>query len=250
MEKPSDSLRRRGRLGAAAAALVSVVALLAGCASAPEVVLSGDATEVRRRIEAGEIDLGARLASGETWLHGAALGGHVDVARLFVERGADVNAQDDRRMTPLHHACHARATAMVEYLLAQGASPSLSVVAANGGTPLLMAVTPSKLTRPGVISLPTGAVIVTDHGGVAPAVPAIVELLLDAGADPDNPRSAAGNTALHLAAYHGDADVVKLLLKHGADPVLLNNSGATVLDMARAGGHEITVGPLLVRSTR
>src|SRR5262245_8321435 len=45
---------------------------------------------------------------GDTPLHLAAAGLFVDSARLLLESGADVNAQNRRGATPLHYACDPR----------------------------------------------------------------------------------------------------------------------------------------------
>ncbi|KAJ7388750.1 hypothetical protein OS493_035860 [Desmophyllum pertusum] len=46
-------------------------------------------------------------------------------------------------------------------------------------------------------------------------------------------RTYAGMTCLHCAAYVGAVDIVKLLLKHGADPQATCNDGKTAFDQAR-----------------
>lgn len=51
---------------------------------------------------------------------------------------ADVNARDNFRWTPLHHAAHAGVKSVVEYLLMHGAR--LEAPAINGTTPLYRAV--------------------------------------------------------------------------------------------------------------
>ena len=66
---------------------------------------------------------------------------------------------------------------------------------------------------------------------------AMVEALLQAGADP-NLTQAAGFTPLHAAAHHGDAAIVALLLGAGADPLSSNDKGQTPVELARAAGHE------------
>jgi ankyrin repeat protein len=57
-----------------------------------------------------------------TPLHQAALGGHLDVVRLLVERGARLDIEDTiYHGTPLGWALHAGQTAVADYLRAQGA---------------------------------------------------------------------------------------------------------------------------------
>ncbi len=55
-----------------------------------------------------------------------------------------------------------------------------------------------------------------------------------------NVRDQFGNTALLYAAGAGHAEVVRLLLKAGADPSAKSRAGATALERALAGGHHVT----------
>lgn len=48
-------------------------------------------------------------------------------------------------------------------------------------------------------------------------------------------------TALHAAAYKGNAEAVQFLLERGADPHLVNGIGQKVDAIARGGGHENVV---------
>ena len=58
-----------------------------------------------------------------------------------------------------------------------------------------------------------------------------------------------GRTALHLAASAGHADVVQILLLHGADPLVKATAGDTPLHGARRAGHENVVDALLRHGT-
>jgi ankyrin repeat protein len=63
-------------------------------------------------------------------------------------------------------------------------------------------------------------------------------LLLDGGADP-NLQESNGNAALHEAAHRGLAEIVPLLIEHGAELDLENNLGKTALNIAEPNREEI-----------
>jgi ankyrin repeat protein len=75
------------------------------------------------------------------------------------------------------------------------------------------------------------------HAATAVRNVAMVEKLLRAGADP-NLVQADGFTPLHVAAQHGDAAIVALLLLFGGSPRVRNAKGQDAVAHARAGGHE------------
>ena len=62
----------------------------------------------------------------------------------------------------------------------------------------------------------------------------LVEMLLDAGADIHATHS-SGNTALHFAAFVGNAEIVRLLMERGADPAVRNSENRTPADLAPGG---------------
>jgi ankyrin repeat protein len=114
---------------------------------------------------------------------------HPDVARLLMERGADVNAasKNTQRVTPLHSAVSRRQTMIAQALLFHGAS--VNAKQQSGVTPLHQAA----------------------HNGQAE----MVRLLLDHGADP-RARMDDGQTPLMMALETGEREVIDLLRKHGA----------------------------------
>ncbi|VDP33645.1 unnamed protein product [Schistosoma curassoni] len=65
----------------------------------------------------------------------------------------------------------------------------------------------------------------------------IVDVLLSRNADPNLP-TVEGNTPLHSAAFRGHTDVMKQLLAHGADESLKNSLGMTASDLLEA--HQST----------
>jgi uncharacterized protein len=71
-----------------------------------------------------------------------------------------------------------------------------------------------------------------------------VRRLLETGADA-NVRQADGATALHWAAYHGDAGLAALLLEAGADASAANRNGSTPLWLAASQGDAKMIETLL-----
>lgn len=120
-----------------------------------------------------------RSPDGESTLMMACLRGNEDIARLLVERGADVNKPG---WTPLHYAATGGHAAIAAFLLDQNAY--IDADAPNGNTPLMMAAL---------------------YGNAE-----TVKLLLDAGADASL-RNRLGMSALDLARRGERPDAIRLL---------------------------------------
>jgi hypothetical protein len=123
-----------------------------------------------------------------TPLYTACAGNQIEVARLLVNRGADVELSSGG-FTPLLLASAAGHYGMVCLLIFVGRA-NIDCVTDKGATPFSMA----------------------SSGGFL----AIVRLLLDRGADV-NRTFEDGATALHLACQDGHTEVVGLLIDRGAD---------------------------------
>ena len=112
--------------------LLSGFVFFCGCATPPlyRPAESGNIVKVRALLDAGA-DPNANRASYAhlTALHMAAMNSRLDVAKLLIERGADVNYLAHNKFpknvvgTPLHFAACAGANAMVQLLLERGADP-------------------------------------------------------------------------------------------------------------------------------
>ncbi|BDI33664.1 hypothetical protein CCAX7_57150 [Capsulimonas corticalis] len=144
--------------------------------------------------------LAATVAPLDKELLAAALRGDSEGVRALLARGADVEARDPARNTPLAWASSSGDAATVGILLAKGAR--VNVCNEYGVTPLARAVS--------VDSIP------------------IVRILLKHGADP-NVRDNAGRTVLMAAAEGGLADLIPVLRAAGADVEAVDDRGRTAL---------------------
>lgn len=128
-----------------------------------------------------------------------------DISRCL-KAGADVNARDKYRRTPLYLAARfSKTPAVVEALLKAGAD--VNARTEFGSTPLHFAARFSK-------------------------TPAIVETLLRAGAAV-NARNRDGQTPLHVAMEYSKTPAVAALLDAGADPAAIDKADKTPWDYAR-----------------
>lgn len=75
------------------------------------------------------------------------------------------------------------------------------------------------------------------HAAAAARDAASLRLLLEAGADP-NARQQAGFTPLHAAAHGDEPELAQLLLDHGADPALTTDDGRDAAGIAADDGSE------------
>lgn len=179
---------------------------------------------------------------GCTLLHLAAGDGKPEMTRLLLERGADVDATAANGMTPLHLACATQELESAKVLLARHAA--LDAQDAWGNTPLLRAIGHRKEQDAWVFT-PFGAVA-GGSGAPAAAGHQLAVMLADAGAGLEVATN-KGTTPLHLAAFLGHGDTVKLLLERGVDRARKNAQGQTALDLARAAHRDEVVRLLLAK---
>ena len=130
----------------------------------------------------------------------AALGSLEPIRAHLADDDTDVEAASADGFRALHYACYFRQPAAARALIEAGAD--VNAVVAN----------PSQL-RP-------------LHSAVASRNLETVELLLAAGADV-NAVQAAGYTALHAAAKHGDDAIARALIAAGADRAIKTDAGET-----------------------
>ena len=161
-------------------------------------------------------DVAAASNSGTTALMCAAVGGHEAVAQLLLQHGADVAAAKNGGETALMLAALGGHEAVAQLLLQHGAD--VAVASNEDVTALMLAA-------------------LGGHEAVA-------QLLLQHDADVAAAKK-DGGTALMLAAVGGHEAVAQLLLQHGADVATASNNGETALMPAAVGGHEAVAQLLL-----
>lgn len=148
--------------------------------------------------------------SGETPLMWAALFGKIDVVRYLLDKGAQVDERSNTGWTALMCAVAGDELEVAQLLLARGADPNVSI--RDWEAFVLMAPQAIEtLYSQGPEALINGSsAVVSEHCGVTP---------------------------LMKAAELGNADMVKVLLDHGADPRAKTARGETAADFARQNGH-------------
>jgi len=160
---------------------------------------------IKRLLEEG-VDIDTRGREQVTALMYALEKGHIDMVKLLIEKGADMNAQDTWGHTVLMCASD---IATARLLIEEGAD--INFQNKYGGTALLFFVSVNKHID-------------------------MVRLLIEKGAD-TNIQNTGGYTALMSASMTGRTDVVKLLIENGADIFIEDKDGKTALDYSDT--HEI-----------
>jgi ankyrin repeat protein len=166
---------------------------------------------------------------GETPLHSAASGGRAEIARLLIARGAAVNARrPERDDTPLHFAAN---EAVANLLIENGAEVDARDIYKR--TPLHWA---AQFGREGVAACLIRAGADVDARGSTKDTPlhwaareghaSTLSLLLKRGAHIDV-QDRDGHTALHFAAWRARTALIPLLLDCGANPNLEDRYGQT-----------------------
>ena len=184
----------------------------------------------------------ARDRAGATLLHHAAGFGNLETMRLLLAKGADANAGNKRKSTPLFWAISDEAK--VGLLLRNGANPNAK--STDGRTPLYQtAAMPNALGTMRLLLDKGADVDAKMLNGMTPLIAAArvslpsMRLLIERKADV-NARNAAGANALMAAAQTGRPDAVRFLLSKGADAKVRTKKNETALaDAATAGNLEV-----------
>ncbi|KNC50858.1 uncharacterized protein AMSG_06763 [Thecamonas trahens ATCC 50062] len=177
---------------------------------------------------------------GNTPLHWAAIEGRVDIMASLLDMGALLNVPNRASaFAPLHLAASKGHMAAVDMLIAAGARAL--VVDKDGQTPLFWAARHGHADIVRMLidagrgaggageSMPDVYGVYPLHAATLSGEAESVKVLLGHGRADVNVATSSGRTALHTAAYNGDANLVQLLLLNGARPSHNRREGDTAL---------------------
>ncbi len=196
-------------------------------------------------------------------IHLAIAEAKVDVLRLLVERGADLNARNADGRLPLHDCFELNHDDYAKILLDAGAEPDVCAAAVYGMHDQLAQILRTDPANANDLTSgnsplgwavygqqPKSATILFQHGAIADRPPYdayawgpvaevasidVTRVLLEHGANP-NWRDEEGNTPMHRAIRSrlvlDPAKFIQLLLDFGADVNVRNREGRTPLDEA------------------
>jgi ankyrin repeat protein len=202
------------------------------------------------------------VTRGMTPLQIAARESRIEVAKLLLERGADVNAKAAAGRTALQLAKDSAIDrepidvwfdrGIFDVLLSHGAACDFATAAWLGKIDLVRQMLDSS---PALATSMAAVIPAHNHlrrEGEEPAIflplreghTAVVTLLLDRGSDV-NALSLEGMPLLHEASAWGRSDVLRILLARNVAPNQPGRSGETALHWALACGHPDAAGVLL-----
>ena len=166
----------------------------------------GDAKKVKRLIDRGE-STNVYSDMGKSPLHECIRCGHLEVVKVLIANGANVNIRTKYGgYSPLHFASEQKSLEIAKLLIYEGKA-DLNQAADNGHTCLHYATRKTHLSY--------------------------LHLLLENGVDVNIPNL-KGNTPLHdLCSKSTGLEVIRVLLAANADVNMLNEKGETPLDIAQ-----------------
>lgn len=200
---------------------------------------------------------------GMTPLHLAAAGGHEKSAQLLLLARPAINSRDYLGMTPLHWAARSGALEIVKSLLANEASPRdrdtmgmtpLHWAARGGRAEVIRALMGHRAKSRGAGvgdrdlfgQTPLHWAVTDNH---LPAIEAVLQVEEIARRALLSSTDRNGWTPLHVGAFVGRPDVVRLLIRYGADPAIKDLAGKSPSQIAEENGHQ-QVAKLLSANSR
>lgn len=203
----------------------------AGCTSAPTAPpTNGETKQFYRACENDDLKTVKKLLNtrsnvqlidatmaeyGESPLHWAVNNKHLDIVKLLVKHGADVNVADEMGITPLHMAADSGSVEMAKFLIDNGADikARMSVIGSDSGPKNADGETPLHWAANYEVGL----------------------LLVEKGADVNDKPLSSGpgeyqQTPIYNAIERGSVELVRLLVQKGATVQMKDRMDKTPLD--------------------
>lgn len=184
---------------------------------------NGDGSKVDEILQRPESDVSYvnGVFAGHTALQAASQNGHIEVIKVLIKHGVNMEVEDKDGDRAVHHAAFGDEPAVIELLHRGGGD--LNARNKRRQTPL--------------------------HIGVNKGHIGVVRALLDLGSHPSL-QDSEGDTALHDAISKKRDDMISLLLEHNADITLTNNNGFNALHHAALRGNPSAMRILLSKLPR
>ena len=189
----------------------------------------------------------------QTLLHLASIEGYTEIAKMLIEMGADVNAQDSLSQTPLTLVSHREDnTETMKLLLEKGADVNIPdyckfspihMTCKEGyleGTRLLLEKGANLETYNGHGYSPFGLGLLKEHKDVCELLlkkePKLLNKIVD---------TALGDYPIHVASKGGNSEIIKLLLNKGSYITSKNKEGLSPIHLVTRCGN-IRIAKLLI----
>ncbi|XP_074185618.1 unconventional myosin-XVI isoform X2 [Rhinolophus sinicus] len=211
-----------------------------------DAIIHHDDKEALRLLKEGA-DPHTPVSSGGSLLHLCARYDNAFIAEILIDRGVNVNHQDEDFWTPMHIACACDNPDIVLLLVLAGANVLLQDV--NGNIPLDYAVEGTESSSILLTYLDENGVDLTSlrHMKLQRPMNMLTDIkhFLSCGGNV-NEKNDEGVTLLHMACASGYKEVVSLLLEHGGDLNIVDNQYWTPLHLAAKYGQTNLVKLLLM----
>ena len=168
--------------------------------------------------------------------------GDLETAKVMLDAGVDINIVDGEHTSPLVIALMNKQYTFAKFLLDRGADPNVADTFGRGG--LFAAIDmrnedysalPRRAQTDPMPSIEIVQALIAKKANLNQ--PLVQKLPGRSGMDTGDGTMGEGSTPLMRAARAGDADVMRLLLKAGADATLKTKEGNTALLFAAGVGY-------------
>ncbi len=212
-----------------------------------EAVQNGESERVLHELERFPEKITSRDENGRTLLSWAAQLGHLDVVKILITKGADINTIDNDTSfteTPLHNAVEEIHPDIVEVLIEKGAD--ISVEDCDGRTAIHILANNKAV---GIWNEKTEKIlkILLRHGAKIDTVPMAAVLgtlqdvknMVDRGADICERLERSERTALHIAVEENNVELLTYLLEISEDVNDTDFNDLTPVDIAKTEETEV-----------